>query len=108
MKEIEKTTEAVKKSEKKQRPVGAWILFGLAVIYTISPVDLIPDIPVVGWIDDMTLLVSSVLNLIQKQSEAGNEKIAAVLKYIKWTVFALGLIIVLLLVLLAYFAISLF
>jgi uncharacterized membrane protein YkvA (DUF1232 family) len=29
---------------------------GAALVYLISPVDLIPDIPVVGWVDDALLL----------------------------------------------------
>jgi uncharacterized membrane protein YkvA (DUF1232 family) len=27
-----------------------------AVIYVISPVDLIPDVPIVGWLDDMGVM----------------------------------------------------
>ena len=27
-----------------------------AVIYVISPIDLIPDVPIVGWLDDMGVM----------------------------------------------------
>jgi uncharacterized membrane protein YkvA (DUF1232 family) len=27
-----------------------------AVVYVISPVDLIPDVPIVGWLDDMGVM----------------------------------------------------
>ena len=27
-----------------------------AVIYVVSPVDLIPDVPIVGWLDDMGVM----------------------------------------------------
>lgn len=29
----------------------------LAVIYTVSPADAIPDLPVIGWIDDATVMM---------------------------------------------------
>jgi uncharacterized membrane protein YkvA (DUF1232 family) len=34
--------------------ISAWnkLLALLAVLYVISPIDLIPDVPVVGWLDD--------------------------------------------------------
>jgi uncharacterized membrane protein YkvA (DUF1232 family) len=43
--------------KKKETPVGAKIIAGLAVAYALSPIDLIPDfIPVLGYIDDIILL----------------------------------------------------
>ena len=42
--------------------IGAVVMVVLAVIYTISPVDLIPDIiPVAGLLDDIPLLLSTAL-----------------------------------------------
>jgi uncharacterized membrane protein YkvA (DUF1232 family) len=38
-------------------PRAPKVLLALAVLYTLSPVDLIPDvIPVLGWLDDVGLL----------------------------------------------------
>lgn len=37
-----------------------------AVLYDISPVDVIPDIPVVGWVYDFFITVTAGLNLIQQ------------------------------------------
>ncbi len=43
--------------KKKETPVGAKLVAGLAVAYALSPIDLIPDfIPVLGCIDDLILL----------------------------------------------------
>ena len=28
----------------------------LAVVYVVSPIDLIPDVPIVGWLDDMGVM----------------------------------------------------
>jgi uncharacterized membrane protein YkvA (DUF1232 family) len=42
---------------KRETPVLAKILACAAVVYALSPVDLIPDfIPVLGWLDDLLLL----------------------------------------------------
>ena len=51
--------------ENKQLPTttGAWVLMALCLLYGISPVDIIPDIPVVGQIDDLIILASGGLNL---------------------------------------------
>jgi len=41
-------------------PFTGWkvVLFGLWLLYLLSPVDLVPDVfPVVGWIDDLFVLV---------------------------------------------------
>ena len=42
---------------KKETPVIAKILAGIAVFYVLSPIDLIPDfIPVLGYLDDIILV----------------------------------------------------
>ncbi|MCL2800124.1 MAG: YkvA family protein [Endomicrobia bacterium] len=51
--------------KKRKRPLLAWVFLIFAIIYTISPVDLIPDaIPVVGWFDDALINLAAILNLI--------------------------------------------
>lgn len=38
-------------------PVHARLLIGLALVYAISPLDIVPDwIPFVGWLDDLILV----------------------------------------------------
>ncbi len=35
--------------EKEESHIGAWILMGLALLYTFSPIDILPDvIPIFG------------------------------------------------------------
>ncbi|MDR1695762.1 MAG: DUF1232 domain-containing protein [Endomicrobium sp.] len=58
------TPEVVKK---KSRLSFAWIILLVAVIYTISPADAIPDVvPVGGWLDDIIINAAAILNLIIK------------------------------------------
>lgn len=46
---------------KKETPVIAKIITGFIVVYTLSPIDLIPDfIPVLGYLDDIILLPAMV------------------------------------------------
>lgn len=33
-------------------PLGSKLLIGAAVLYVLMPFDLIPDVPIVGWLDD--------------------------------------------------------
>ncbi|MGM0598976.1 MAG: YkvA family protein [Candidatus Rifleibacteriota bacterium] len=55
------------------------VLFILAVIYILSPIDFIPDaIPVIGWFDDITVffaeLISFMLYLKQKRQKMEGKK----------------------------------
>lgn len=51
------------------KQITSLALMGLAVLYDVSPVDIIPDIPVVGWIDDFIITASAGLNCIEKFTE---------------------------------------
>ena len=87
----------------KQLPstIGAWVIMTLCLLYGISPVDIIPDIPIVGQIDDLIILVSGGLNLLQRYMERNDSSFASIVKVIKRIVIALGAIIILLLALFA-------
>ena len=39
-------------TEVQQSHTGDWVWAALSVAYLFSPVDIIPDIPIVGWVDD--------------------------------------------------------
>ena len=58
--------------KEKDTPFLAKILAGTAVIYALSPIDLIPDfIPVIGYLDDLILLpllVALTLKLIPDET----------------------------------------
>lgn len=97
-------------NENKQLPsvVGPWVLMVLCLLYGISPVDLIPDIPVVGQIDDLIILASGTLNLVQRYMERADSSLTTIVKVTKWIVIALGAIVILLLTLFAVAIVSLF
>lgn len=36
------------------------IVWGLAALYTVSPIDLVPDpIPILGWLDDVAVIIAA-------------------------------------------------
>ena len=52
---------------KKDTPLSAKILAGLAIGYALSPIDLIPDfIPVLGYLDDLLILPALVALTIRR------------------------------------------
>ncbi|WP_416487597.1 YkvA family protein [Brachyspira hyodysenteriae] len=86
---------------KSLNSILSWIPFILALIYTISPVDFIPDvIPVAGWGEDALFLIVSALHGIQNTVLDKNTSIYKIVKYIKWASFIFGAIVILILVLL--------
>jgi uncharacterized membrane protein YkvA (DUF1232 family) len=77
------------------------VLFVLSIVYTLSPVDLVPDvIPVAGWFDDVFALAAAGLNLMQHHFGAQNRILEQILGVLKWGVIVVGVLIVLVLVLL--------
>ncbi|MDR1941983.1 MAG: DUF1232 domain-containing protein [Endomicrobium sp.] len=62
----EEAVEAQVVKEKKPKIRLAWIFLFLAAIYTVNPIDFVPDAPVIGWIDDFLIDCAAVLNLILK------------------------------------------
>lgn len=75
--------------------VCAWIWGVIAVLYAISPIDILPDvIPVAGWVDDILITVTGGLNLIQSYLKESNEHLARIVKGIKWVLIVLGILII--------------
>uniref|UniRef100_UPI003F4C0A6F YkvA family protein n=1 Tax=Brachyspira catarrhinii TaxID=2528966 RepID=UPI003F4C0A6F len=86
---------------KSLNSILSWIPFILALIYTISPVDFIPDvIPVAGWGEDAMFLIVSALHGIQNTVLDKDTSIYKIIKYIKWVSLILTIIFILILVLL--------
>ena len=97
-------------NENKQLPsvVGPWVIMALCLLYGVSPVDIIPDIPIVGQIDDFIIMASGTLNLAQRYMERADASLTSIVKVTKWIVIALGAVVILLLALFAVAIVNLF
>ena len=49
----------------QQGHTADWVLMFLSIAYLLSFVDIIPDIPIVGWVDDFFAITVAGLNLLQ-------------------------------------------
>ncbi|TXJ42977.1 DUF1232 domain-containing protein [Brachyspira aalborgi] len=90
--------------------IKPWIPLILALIYTVSPIDLVPDfIPIVGWLEDALLVIVGGLNGIQNGILEANSSLRTLIKYLKWGLLIIGgiaILIVVLLVVLVFKAVS--
>ncbi len=86
---------------KSLNSILSWIPFILALIYTVSPIDFIPDvIPVAGWGEDAMFLIVSALHGIQNTVFDKNTSIYKIVKCIKLASFILTIVFIIILVLL--------
>ena len=84
--------------------IKPWIPLILALIYTVSPIDLVPDfIPIVGWFEDALLEIVGGLNGIQNGVLEANSSLRTLIKYLKWGLLIIGGIAILIVVLLVVF-----
>lgn len=89
-------------SKPAQSGIMPWIPLILAIVYTVSPVDLVPDVlPVVGWFEDALLLIVGVINGVQNGVVDSNSSLSKLIKYIKWGLLIIGGIGIVIIVLLA-------
>lgn len=89
--------------EKSTGSGWAWTWMVLAILYSLSPIDIVPDVlPIAGWADDILVLGTSALNLLQTYTQNSNATLSAILKTLKYLVLFGGIIIVLILVLIAF------
>lgn len=84
------------------KKVSSLVFMGLAALYDVSPVDIIPDIPVVGWIDDILITLTAFLNCIQQFTKETAHTLSIIAKILKWILVLLGGILIVLL----FFAMS--
>ncbi len=80
--------------------IKPWIPLILAITYAAIPFDIIPDVPVVGWLEDGLLIAVAVLNGIEKSALANNLALQKIFKYIKWGLFIAGVLAITIIVLL--------
>lgn len=91
------------RSLNKKNGVMPWVWLGLSLAYTLSPLDLVPDtFPVLGWLDDLSLLSAAILNIFQHYNEDTHKQIAKILKYLKWIFLILAISLILIFGLLGY------
>ena len=75
-------------------------MLGASILYDVIPADFIPDIPLVGWLDDM-LVTSSALNCLQQFGVNANGKVDRLLKWLKWICILLAILVIIVVILLA-------
>ena len=92
----------------RKKQITSLVLAGLAVLYDISPVDVIPDTPVVGWVDDFFITATAGLNLIQQYTSESMQWLSTIAKTLKWLTIILGVIVVLLVAIFASMIVSFF
>ncbi len=82
-------------TEKKRNKDGilAFIFLIVALIYDVYPFDLVPDIPVIGWGDDILITLTAIVNLFEKFALQGNETLQSLIKKIKWGIFVSGVVV---------------
>ena len=80
----------------------------LAILYDLSPIDIIPDIPVIGYVDDLMITAIATLNLMQKWFEDTSGILAAAVGFMKWLVILIGIIAVSLVGLIVWGAVKFF
>ena len=61
--------------QERKSTLGAWIMAALGFVYMLSPIDVIPDIPVVGWVDDFFVMTSTGFNLLEKELGQTNDMV---------------------------------
>ena len=90
------------KNKPAKSGIKPWIPFILAVIYTVSPVDLVPDaLPIAGWLEDALFLIVGCLNGIQNGVLDDNNSLKKIIKFLKWGLLIIGIIGILIIVLLS-------
>ncbi len=73
-KDITPQTQTTKKPKSKFAMLMSLVLMGIAILYDVSPIDVIPDvIPVVGWTDDFLLTGFAVWNLVKQIKSRSKE-----------------------------------
>lgn len=85
-----------------------WFSTVLAAIYILSPLDIMPDVPVIGFLDDIFLGVVIGLNWAQYSTEESNKILSSFIGLIKWVLIILGVILVLLLAIFGVLILRLF
>lgn len=97
-KDMTNKTETLSRGKSVSPHAGAWLWIAIAVLYSIAPLDFIPDvIAPYGWVDDILVVAISIINLVQSYLMPKNEALAKMVKRIKWIVIGLAPLVVIVL-----------
>ena len=88
-----------KNTESRSKKIWSWILLIAAMIYGVSPVDLVPDAPIIGWVDDFMIGSAALMNFVQQQFFQTNNSLNKLFKIIKWILISIAILIILVAVL---------
>lgn len=81
--------------------IKPWIPLILAIIYAVSPVDIVPDvIPIAGWLEDGLFLIVGGLNGLQNGVLDANSSLRSIVKFLKWGLLIVGIVGIAIIVLL--------
>ena len=94
---IEQENKTIEENNKKK--FWSYIFLIVAMIYGAIPTDIIPDIPIIGWIDDAVIGTAALTNFIQQQFFQTNESVNKLLKIIKFVLIGLAVLITLIIIL---------
>lgn len=72
-------------ASKKQGNLSIALLI-VSFMYFIFPFDLIPDVPIVGWVDDFFFILIALINVAEKKVFYNYETIQKTLNKVKWVV----------------------
>ena len=84
-----------------RKQITSLLLLGASIIYDVIPADFIPDIPFVGWLDDLLVTSSAALNCLQQFGVNANGKVDRLLKWLKWICILLAILVIIVVILLA-------
>lgn len=89
-------------------PIAPWIIFGLCILYDISPVAVMKKSSIHPMTGMSGIMSTGTLNLIQKTCNDSMAWLGTIAKYLKWIVALIGILIIALVGLLVMLGIQLF
>ena len=74
--------------EEKGVSLLSYAMLGAAVLYVFSPINIPSDIPIVGWLDDIFVLLVAGLNFIEYIGFKADVRLQRIAHFFKWSVMA--------------------
>lgn len=78
-----------------KQQITSLVLLGASIAYDLLPADLIPDIPLIGWVDDFFVTSSAAINCLQQFNIDVSSPVYKVAQWLKWICIALAILIAL-------------